>query len=85
FGYITLKANSDSLIAGAGTEIKAHEFHYWESTDPGTSMTAVKPDGCTWDCCHTTANMYAGFPHLYFPAEISIAERFVKACKKRGI
>ena len=80
FGYITMKANSDSLIAGAGTEIKAHEFHYWESTDPGSSFTAVKPDGRSWECCHTTANMYAGFPHLYFPSDISVAERFVRAC-----
>ena len=48
FGYITLKARGDSCFFKEGTEIKAHEFHYWkaEETEERTEhavMDAVKP------------------------------------------
>lgn len=59
FGYIELE--------GAPGTIRAHEFHYWESTRPGTAMKARKPmSERQWDCIHHTATMLAGFPHLYY-------------------
>lgn len=59
FGYITLN--------GAGGSIKGHEFHYWDSTAPGTSMRAKKPGSDRgWDCMYVTEQMVAGFPHLYY-------------------
>ena len=35
FGYITLSAKADSAFFHAGESIRAHEFHYFESTDTG--------------------------------------------------
>lgn len=34
FGYITLTANSDSLLCRQGETLTAHEFHYAQSTQP---------------------------------------------------
>ncbi len=71
FGYIYL------CPLGSGTEdpengeerylIKAHEFHYWDSTAPGGDLTARKPlSGRSWDCCFCSPFLLAGFPHLYY-------------------
>ena len=84
FGYITMQAQTDSMICAKGSSLKAHEFHYWDSTDCGTGMTAQKPDGRTWPCCHVSDTMYAGFPHLYFPSDIQAAYRFASACAAFG-
>lgn len=84
FGYVTLTANEDSLLCGKGQKIAAHEFHYWESTDCGSSFNAAKADGREWSCIHGGKSLYAGFPHLYFYSDISIAGRFVSACAEFG-
>ena len=85
FGYVTLTAGRDGLLGPAGTQLPAHEFHYWDSENCGSGFTAVKEsNGRRWDCVHTSAAMYAGFPHLYFYADIRVAERFVEACAGFG-
>jgi len=84
FGYITMTAREDSLLCGRGDCIRAHEFHYWESTSCGSSFSAVKTDGRTWECCHVSGTMYAGFPHIYLCSDITAAERFVKKCISYG-
>ncbi|MHB9292082.1 cobyrinic acid a,c-diamide synthase [Hollandina sp. SP2] len=78
FGYVTLKAERDTLLCNAGDSIRAHEFHYWESTDPGCDFTACKSSGMTYPCIHASDSLYMGFPHLYFPANPDFAERFVR-------
>ncbi|MDR3115519.1 MAG: cobyrinate a,c-diamide synthase [Treponema sp.] len=78
FGYVTLKANRDTLLCKAGDAIRAHEFHYWESTDPGCDFTASKNSGMTYACIHARDSLYMGFPHLYFPANPDFARRFVR-------
>ncbi|MGI6755924.1 MAG: cobyrinate a,c-diamide synthase [Atopobiaceae bacterium] len=83
FGYVTLKAHGDSLLARAGEEIRAHEFHYWESEDPGQDFIAVKPsNNKTWSCIHATPTLYAGFPHLNLAAYPDVAARFVTAASR---
>lgn len=81
FGYVTLNAKTDNLLCNAGEKITAHEFHYFDSTDCGSHMTAEKSDGRTWECVHASSTLYAGFPHLYFYSDTKIAERFVSACR----
>ena len=77
FGYITLRAEKDSLLCKKGDELRSHEFHYWDSTDSGEGFTAVKASGNTlYPCVHTGETLYAGFPHLFFPACPEAAERF---------
>ena len=85
FGYLTLKTASDALLCNAGSSIRAHEFHYWESTNCGEDLTAEKADGRTWKCCHANETLYAGFPHIYFYSDVKAAARFVEKCIYHGV
>ena len=79
FGYCTVSEDSGAFF---GEEIKAHEFHYFESTSCGESCTAEKPvTGRSWKCCHTRENHWWGFPHLYYASNPRFAERFVELCR----
>lgn len=84
FGYVTMTAKCDNMLCSAGEMIRAHEFHYWDSSDCGKSFCAEKTDGRMWECCHTSGSLYAGFPHIYFYSDISIAENFVRECSRYG-
>ena len=79
FGYLTLRAASDSMLFRAGEEIPAHEFHYWDSTDCGEGIEAVKRDGRHWQCGHISETLYAAFPHLHWGGALPMAERFAAA------
>ena len=96
FGYVNLQRNLDEnqvselkermSIADSwilpGENIRAHEFHYWDSTDSGSDCFAVKPDGKRkWKCIHMEENLVAGYPHLYYPSCKEFAERFVEKCR----
>ena len=60
FGYI-------SLMQNGAVRIKGHEFHYWDSTAPGSAFRAEKPQSNRgWDCMYWTDSLLAGFPHLYY-------------------
>lgn len=80
FGYVTLTAKTDGLFGSAGTTFRAHEFHYYDSTDNGNAFTAVKSNGRSWDCVRYTDTLYAGYPHLFLPANIPAAEAFFRKC-----
>jgi cobyrinic acid a,c-diamide synthase len=83
FGYITLVSNEDNLLLDKGETIRGHEFHYCRSSEPGDGCTALKPIGnAGWQCVHAGKTLFAGFPHLYFYSNITVAERFVKAAAK---
>ena len=83
FGYSELAADTDSLLFRKGESVPVHEFHYWDSTQNGDSLTAVKPlTGVHWRCGFTNRRLYAAFPHLYFPGRPELAERFVREAKR---
>ena len=83
FGYISIKAK-DSPILGGG-EIKGHEFHYWDSTDPGRDCVATRPsNGVEYECMHCRGNIAAGYPHLYYYSNPDIPYNFLKLCKGSG-
>lgn len=82
FGYITLSAGEDTAFFKAGESIKAHEFHYFESTDPGAACSAVKPNGREWACMHAKGNLLAGFPHLFYESNPKPIERFLRLAAK---
>jgi len=82
FGYVTLKASRDNMLCKKGGQIRAHEFHYWDSDHNGNAFTASKRSGKSWDCVHTSESMYAGYPHFHFYAEPSFAVNFIAACRK---
>lgn len=79
----------DTESAGAGhaqspvSGIKAHEFHYYDSTNNGTSLVARKPDGSkTWECMISDGVSYMGFPHLYYKSKPEFVIKFVEAMRK---
>ncbi len=79
FGYITITAKEDNMFCRAGESIRAHEFHYYDSDDSGCGFKAEKPTGRrSWECVHTGPSLYAGYPHLYLPANPSFAENFYR-------
>lgn len=85
FGYVTLEMMCDGFLK-KGSRIRAHEFHYWESTDSGKDARAKKPASDRgWDCMHQTDSILAGFPHLYYPSNPELAENFAKACEQYRI
>ena len=83
FGYTTVSAEDDSLLFAAGTSIRAHEFHYWDTKNPGGDLESNKPSGRRWKCAYTTDTLYAGYPHLYFPSNPDAAKRFIEKCLER--
>ena len=79
FGYVTLTAKEDNMFCRAGESIRAHEFHYYDSEDCGSGFRAEKPSGKrSWDCVHTSGSLYAGYPHLYLPANPDFAANFAR-------
>ena len=89
FGYITLEQNNTQMTE---TKIRvlgetdlghspAHEFHYFDSENCGTTFHASKPGSSRgWDCIHGTDTMLAGFPHLYYYANPRIPQAFLEKC-----
>ena len=81
FGYTKITAVHDNVLSKAGESIRAHEFHYYDSDDNGEDYIAEKAsNGRTYKCCHATDTMYAGYPHIYLPANKSFAVSFVGKC-----
>lgn len=81
FGYIELKSNQEDSYCAEDEVIKAHEFHYWDSTSCGTSFIASKPLRTrTWECIHENDWLLAGYPHLYYYSNPMIPRRFLEKC-----
>ena len=89
FGYINLtpgeEAASKGSILGKGRgEIRAHEFHYFDSTSCGEDFEAKKPfRKRTWNCIHGTDSQLLGFPHLYYYGNPGLALDFLKAAVQK--
>lgn len=82
FGYVRLKANHDTLLCKTGEEICGHEFHHWDSENSGSSFTASKASGKSWNCVHATERLYAGYPHFHFYSNPDFAVSFYNTCLK---
>ncbi|MBR3401176.1 MAG: cobyrinate a,c-diamide synthase [Parasporobacterium sp.] len=80
FGYVTLTAEKDNLLCRKGQTIPAHEFHHWDSEDPGNAFTAAKSSGRSWSCVHASGRLYAGYPHFHFYANPAFGENFYRTC-----
>ncbi len=80
FGYITLTAQKDQLLARKGECLKGHEFHYFVSEQVCDAFGAEKPDRSrSWTAAYATDTLYAGFPHISFAGSPEAAGRFVIA------
>ena len=78
FGYIELAEKHNNFLP-PNEKIKAHEFHYYDSTDNGANCIATKPaTGRSYDCVISHDNYWLGFPHLYYPSNPHFAESLVR-------
>lgn len=80
FGYIEMTAKRDNVLCKTGERIRSHEFHYYESSEPGDGFSVARARGGeAYSAAVLSDRLYAGFPHLYFGANEAFAENFVKA------
>ena len=78
FGYVELK-DKDNKFISEDKKIKGHEFHYYDSTDNGADVCALKPvTEKSWDCCYVGENHWWGFPHIYYPSCPFFVDEFIK-------
>ena len=83
FGYVEITALKDNLLCSEGESIRVHEFHYYDSDICGEDFKAVKAsNGVEYACCHSSDSCYAGFPHIYLPANPDFAKSFVNHARK---
>lgn len=83
FGYATFSPNGASDLLRGGMTIRGHEFHTYESTDPGDGLTATRPsNGASWRCCHHRASLLAGFPHLFYGSSPEFAKNLLEAASR---
>ena len=92
FGYVEVsecdteckKSGEEPEVSGfwlSGKTIKAHEFHYYDSTENGEDCVAVKPvTGRNWKCIHASEHTFWGYPHLYYPSNPDFVVRFLEQC-----
>ncbi len=83
FGYLTLHAESDSLLFRRGEICPAHEFHHWDTDADGEAFLAKKPHSARqWRCGFAHKALYAAFPHLHLGGTLPLARRFADAAER---
>lgn len=83
FGYVTLTPKNKTFFEGNDMGIKAHEFHYYDSTNNGSDANCLKAsNGVTFEAGHISENNFWGFAHLYYPSNKDFARSFVNKCRK---
>ncbi len=81
FGYLNMESEkSRDMLFSNG--FKAHEFHYYDSTENGEDFTCTKQNGASWSAGFLTDSLYAGFPHLAFLSSLKSVENFYDKCLK---
>lgn len=84
FGYSILRPKeTEALYLQAGHRIRAHEFHYYQSTQNGDACIAQKPIGTrSWEGMVCKGNVMAGFSHLYYPSDPDFVQAFIDRCRE---
>ena len=77
FGYIELEEKQSNFLP-EGQKIRAHEFHYFDSSDNGSDCIATKPvTGRNYPCVIDHDHVWLSFAHLYYPSTPAFAQNFV--------
>lgn len=85
-GYREAVTAQDSVVVGAGTRVRGHEFHRTECTPAAGHNPAWRwrgPDGPVEDG-FVTRNVHASYLHLHWSGVPGAAERFVAACRSHA-
>lgn len=85
FGYADVEVEVDNFLLSKGDSVRVHEFHKSvinrTSEDYGVKVTKEKNGKKTeWHCGMFRKNVFAMYPHIYFPSNIKIADNFYKNC-----
>jgi cobyrinic acid a,c-diamide synthase len=90
FGYVYVKMTEDTILGEKASEIRAHEFHYSETTVRENvkacfEVSKRKHGHITksWNCGYKIFNLLAGYPHLHFYANPAFARGFVESCRRK--
>ena len=78
FGYVTMESVSANPYLLPSEKIKAHEFHYYDTTDNGVICSLKKPSGRAWMGYQAKGNVFGGFAHLYYPSCPEFIKRFLE-------
>ena len=82
FGYAVVSGTVDGTLL-SGLSIKAHEFHYFDSSNNGGDAIAEKPgSGRSWECIHAGSEHVWGYPHFWYPSCPEFMGRFAEAMGK---
>lgn len=82
FGYIELSLQEGRLFGREQMNLRAHEFHYYDCSDPGSAFLAKKASGeSRWMTGAAGDTLYAGFPHIYLEGNRAFAEGFLEQAK----
>lgn len=79
FGYATIKAQGKTPLFNEDTVFRAHEFHrsVVDRTEDEPTCVIGEKGNKIWYCGKLYKNAYGMYPHIYFPAEPSIPEKFL--------
>lgn len=81
FGYIELREKQKNFLLN-GEYIKGHEFHYYDSTNNGADVIAVKPvTEKEYSCIIENKTQWMGFPHLYYPSNPVFARALIEKAR----
>lgn len=83
--YVTLEAETDTLLLRAGESVRGHEFH-WSTIDVrgpvALAYRAVDGEGIADGRDGIAApGFLAGYTHVHFASKPEMAQRFVDACR----
>ncbi len=83
FGYLYLETKKDSLFGPAGQKLRGHEFHYFESENPGEDFMVKKPlSDRNWEEGRLSERIYAGFAHLHYYGSKEAILHFIEKCRE---
>lgn len=82
FGYAQVSGTTEGTLL-SGLSVRAHEFHYYDSTDNGSDAVAEKPgSGRSWECIHAGSGHIWGYPHFWYPSCPELTVRFAEAMEE---
>ena len=85
FGYVSLSTENDNPFVKKGESLKAHEFHYYDTTKEGGVMDIRKISGrgSAYRGMTLKSNTFAGFPHFYYYGNLPLIKNFLELCRRR--
>ena len=85
FGYLEAETKKASVYGPAGTALKGHEFHYFDTDHNGSDLVCRKPgSGREYEAGILSASMAVGFPHFYFYTNPSAIAEFLDTCRREA-